>query len=91
MAADRATSSPPTRWLWRGALEAVGGFDESFRLAAGEDVDLGLRLGEVGTTRWCADACVAHEFEASLLAFIRRFVRYGRGNRNARVARGRRA
>jgi glycosyltransferase involved in cell wall biosynthesis len=67
--------------VWRHALAAVGGFDESFQLAAGEDVDLGLRLGEVGAMRWCADACVAHDFEVSLFAFIRRFLRYGRGNR----------
>lgn len=67
--------------VWREALEAVGGFDESFRLAAGEDVDLGLRLSAVGVLRWCADASVAHEFEESLIAFVRRFVRYGRGNR----------
>lgn len=67
--------------VWREALEVVGGFDESFRLAAGEDVDLGLRLSAVGTLRWCADASVAHEFEESVISFVRRFVRYGRGNR----------
>lgn len=67
--------------VWRDALEAIGGFDESFRLAAGEDVDLGLRLSAVGKLRWCAEASVAHEFEDSFISFLRRFARYGRGNR----------
>jgi len=65
----------------RGALERVGGFGERFPLAAGEDVDLGLRLSQMGTMRWCAEARVAHDFEPSLRAFVRRFLRYGRGNR----------
>lgn len=65
----------------RAALERVGGFSERFPLAAGEDVDLGLRLSQLGTLRWCAEAHVAHDFEPSLRAFFRRFLRYGRGNR----------
>ena len=65
----------------REALEAVGGFCESFPIAAGEDVDLGFRLGGIGSLRWCGTASVAHAFEPSLRAFVRRFVRYGRGNR----------
>lgn len=65
----------------REALERVGGFSERFRLAAGEDVDLGLRLAEIGRLRWNSDATVAHDFEPDLRSFVRRFVRYGRGNR----------
>lgn len=67
--------------VWRPALECIGGFDECFRLAAGEDVDVGLRLAAVGSLRWNVDASVAHDFEESLLSFAKRFVRYGRGNR----------
>ncbi|NOJ79788.1 glycosyltransferase [Myxococcus xanthus] len=65
----------------RDALERIGGFGERFPLAAGEDVDLGLRLSQIGELRWCADASVAHDFEPSMRAFVRRFLRYGRGNR----------
>ena len=67
--------------IWREALVRLGGFDEQFHLAAGEDVDLGFRLAEVGRLRWCDEASVAHDFEPSIAAFIRRFARYGRGNR----------
>ncbi|RKH35678.1 glycosyltransferase [Corallococcus praedator] len=65
----------------RDTLERIGGFGERFPLAAGEDVDLGLRLSQIGALRWCADASVAHDFEPSMRAFVRRFLRYGRGNR----------
>lgn len=65
----------------RSALERVGGFSERFPLAAGEDVDLGLRLSQIGALRWCADASVIHDFEPSMRAFFSRFFRYGRGNR----------
>ncbi len=74
----------------REALSEVGGFREKFRLAAGEDVDLGLRLAKVGLLRWCADASVAHDFQPSVLAFVRRFARYGRGNRMLAEEHGRR-
>lgn len=67
--------------VWRAALARLGGFDESFRLAAGEDVELGLRLAEIGGLRWCDEASVAHDFESTVLALVRRFARYGRGNR----------
>ncbi len=67
--------------IHRDALERVGGFSERFPLAAGEDVDLGLRLARVGRLKWCANAVVAHVFEPSMEAFVRRFLRYGRGNR----------
>lgn len=67
--------------VWKAALEAVGGFDERFPYAAGEDVELGLRLSEIGEMRWCEAATVAHDFEPTLSSFVRRFVRYGRGNR----------
>lgn len=72
----------------RAALAAVGGFRETFSLAAGEDVDLGLRLSRVGMLRWSAAATVAHDFEPSLIALVRRFARYGRGNRRLALEHG---
>lgn len=65
----------------RDALQKLHGFCERFPLAAGEDVDLGLRLAALGCLSWSAEACVAHDFEPSLRAFVKRFFRYGRGNR----------
>jgi GT2 family glycosyltransferase len=47
--------------LPRAALEAVGGFDERFRLYGWEDTELGLRLRESGVTRAFAwDAYLYH-------------------------------
>ena len=62
------------------AFEAVGGFDAEFRIAGGEDLDLGLRLRSVGPIAWCDDSPIHHGFEESLDDFDRRFERYGRGN-----------
>jgi GT2 family glycosyltransferase len=65
----------------RDALERIGGFREQFSLAAGEDVDLGLRLAATGKLYSCRSASVAHDFEPDFGSFVRRFLRYGRGNR----------
>lgn len=65
----------------RSALELVGGFDERFRLAGGEDVDLGLRLRRIGAFRYAPAAKVLHDFEPSVRKLLSRFFRYGRGNR----------
>ena len=67
--------------IWREALNAVGGFNEEYQLAAGEDVDLGLRMRELGRLSFAVESVVYHDFEPSISDFIRRFVRYGRGNR----------
>jgi len=67
--------------VWREALVQVGGFDEQFPSAGGEDIDLGLRLWSLGPLAYAPDAQTLHTFEPYLPAFIRRFVRYGRGNR----------
>lgn len=66
--------------VWREALAQVGGFDEHFPSAGGEDIDLGLRLWSVGSLAYAPSAQILHTFEPYLLAFVRRFVRYGRGN-----------
>jgi GT2 family glycosyltransferase len=67
--------------VWREALTQIGGFDERFPSAAGEDIDLGIRLWSVGPLSYAPIAHVLHTFEPNLCAFVRRFVRYGRGNR----------
>ena len=65
----------------RAALEAVGGFDETFDAAGGEDIDIALRLRERGPLSFAPDAVILHEFGRSFGTFLRRFERYGRGNR----------
>jgi GT2 family glycosyltransferase len=44
----------------RSLLEQLGGFDESFRRAAGEDTDLGLRALEAGARAVFVPAAVVH-------------------------------
>ena len=66
--------------VWRTAFDDVGGFDECFPEAAGEDVDLGLRLWELGLLGFAPDAVVGHEITEGFAGFRRRFLRYGRGN-----------
>lgn len=68
-----------------GAFRAVGGFDTSFPFAAGEDLDLGLRLRRLGNIGWASECDVVHRFEESIADFDRRFVRYGAGNAHLEV------
>jgi len=65
----------------RAALTAIGGFDDRFPGAAGEDIDLAYRLLEIGDLSYAPCAVTKHAFEPGLGPFVRRFVRYGRGNR----------
>ncbi|MFT3766252.1 MAG: glycosyltransferase family 2 protein [Minicystis sp.] len=67
--------------VWRVAFDAVGGFDERFPYAAGEDIDFGLRLWRIGDISYAPEALVVHDFEPTWTAFVSRFIRYGRGNR----------
>lgn len=67
--------------VWRPALTHIGGFDERFPDAGGEDIDLGLRLWEIGPLAYAPDAQIVHLTEPDLGSFFRRFVRYGRANR----------
>ncbi|SCK19462.1 glycosyltransferase family 2 protein [Vogesella sp. LIG4] len=67
--------------IHRASFFAVGGFDESFPLAAGEDIDLGFRLFGSGRLAFVHSAIVHHDFEEDTGAFIKRFQRYGLGNR----------
>jgi glycosyltransferase involved in cell wall biosynthesis len=63
------------------AFSYLGGFDIDFTEAAGEDLDLGLRLRRLGMIGWSSDALVTHRFDEDRSDFIKRFRRYGRGNR----------
>ncbi len=64
----------------RQALDFVGGFNERFELAAGEDIDLGWRLRRFGELAYAPRALMLHEFGNNLNDFVTRFKRYGVGN-----------
>lgn len=61
------------------AFHALGGFDTTYPFAAGEDLDLGVRLRRLGRIGWAARAVVAHQFLESEDDLRRRFRRYGTG------------
>ncbi len=66
------------------AFNKINGFDETFNLAGGEDIDLGLRLSKVGELAYTPGSVILHEFNDGLTGFVKRFIRYGRGNRLVR-------
>lgn len=70
------------------AFETAEGFDRSYPFAAGEDLDLGLRLRALGPIGWVPDAVVTHHFSESLEDFRSRFLRYGKGNAHLSHRRG---
>jgi GT2 family glycosyltransferase len=62
----------------RDALQAVGGFDQQFRIA-GDDVDICWRLQERGwTIGFCPAAVVLHRRRGSVRAYLRQQVEYGK-------------
>ena len=66
----------------RATFEAIGGFDESFLRAAGEDRDLGRRWRAAGGTLvYEVDAVVDHAHGMDLRGFWRQQANYGRGAR----------
>lgn len=65
--------------VYASAFRAVGGFDESYPFAAGEDLDIGLKLRTIGSIGWARHAVVRHRFEESREDFRKRFLRYGAG------------
>lgn len=65
----------------REALDQIGGFDESFSLAAGEDIDLGIRLWQIGRLEYASRSVVEHTIKGGFVEFCERFYRYGKGNR----------
>lgn len=74
------------------AFHAVGGFDEGFTLAAGEDRDLCARLDEHGVRlAYAEDVVVYHDHDLSLGDFVRQQFHYGAGAYVHRRAAARRA
>lgn len=67
--------------VWKKAIQEIGGFNENIKIAAGEDIDLGWRLLELGNLSYALDSVIYHNFYNSILGFVERFIRYGRGNK----------
>ena len=64
----------------RDGFHRLGGFDESFPLAAAEDRELGLRWrGRGGSLIYAPDAVVDHHHPLTLRRFMRQHANYGRG------------
>jgi len=64
-----------------GLVRAVGGFDEAFRRAAGEDIELGLRLDDAGMRlAYDPDAVAEHYHPTDLAGLLRRMWVVGRAN-----------
>lgn len=67
--------------VWKPAFIKVGGFNETIKLAGGEDIDLGFKLLNLGTLAYAFESLAEHDFRNSLLDFRERFIRYGKGNK----------
>ncbi|MCB0751707.1 MAG: glycosyltransferase [Ignavibacteriae bacterium] len=67
--------------VWKPAFDQINGFNEKIGIAGGEDVDFGLRISEIGTLSYAFDSIAIHNFSDGLVGFIKRFIRYGKGNR----------
>lgn len=64
-------------------FEEMGGFDESFPLAAAEDRDFSLRWrDQIGPLAYAPDAVVDHAHPLTLRRFWRQHANYGRGARH---------
>jgi GT2 family glycosyltransferase len=65
------------------AFARLGGFDTTFRTAAAEDRDLGIRWREMGGDLvFCPDAIVDHFHHMTLRRFWRQHANYGAGARH---------
>lgn len=70
----------------RKALEACGGFDESFPLPDHEDVDLSYRMAEQGfRLRFAPAARVSHQHRSTWMDYLR--TKHGRGRWRTKVLR----
>jgi GT2 family glycosyltransferase len=74
----------------RAALEEVGGFDEGFRYAAGEDTDLKWRLCERGCTLLYVHVRAEHLQLYAWPNFKRQMLARGRGRALFELRRGKR-
>lgn len=67
--------------VWKAAIEKIGYFNENINIAAGEDIDLGWRLLEIGNLDYAFNSVIYHNFDDGVIGFCRRFIRYGKGNK----------
>lgn len=67
--------------VWKDAIIKCGYFNESFASAAGEDIELSIRLWRVGNIAYAPDSIVLHDFGNGVKDFCKRFIRYGEGFR----------
>jgi GT2 family glycosyltransferase len=94
LARDRSSRFFPSNnlALRRDAFLALGGFDESFPFAAGEDRDLSARwLASGGELLEAPEAEIDHGHAFGLAGWIRMHARYGRGARRFRRLRAERS
>ncbi len=67
--------------VWKKAFEEIGGFNENITIAGGEDIDLGLRLSQIGNLEYAFQSITLHNFDDGIIGFWKRFKRYGKGNK----------
>lgn len=67
--------------VWKAAFDKVGGFNETIKIAGGEDVDLGFKLLNIGQLSYAFDSIAKHNFGDGIKGFRERFIRYGCGNK----------
>jgi glycosyltransferase involved in cell wall biosynthesis len=65
--------------LGRSATLAIGGFDETFPVAAAEDRDICARFAARGELRFVPEAVVEHRQDLNIRSFCSQHHRYGRG------------
>lgn len=67
--------------VWKEAFIEVKGFNENIKIAGGEDIDIGLRLAQIGNLNYAFESVLLHDFSDGIKGFVKRFIRYGQGNR----------
>lgn len=60
-------------------FDQINGFNEEFTLAGGEDIDLALRLKQIGKLDFAPESIILHDFNDGIKGFMKRFIRYGKG------------
>jgi glycosyltransferase involved in cell wall biosynthesis len=64
----------------RAAYLKIGGFNERYPAAGGEDEDFSLRLWTIGNIEYVPGSVIYHDFKNGIFGFIKRFINYGRGS-----------
>ena len=63
----------------------VGGFDEYFKHASGEDIDLGIRLRKNNIILYVEKSVVHHCYNDNIIKMYKRFYRYGKTIRKIEI------